>query len=600
MKIKKSFVGLWIVLLFVQLSLASSQISNYSIQGIPGFYLEPYALNTKSVSYWQSTNNQTSYLENGYIPNNYLYSTAFDSSLAIPLNSSIKSQITMSTFIITERQLSSNNVSMLNRYVIRDGNDYYVFNFEIRLLGSNNTHYLFEAIVYRMLGIDYGQYFRNSFALLRTGNLTYVLDLITNVFPTRVSNVNRLNVNFLAIMETSKKQAFYLNLVYNFCFTTASIFSIENAFSISRSNQNSQFEQNLVGARFMSSLDYNNFVSNSELLKNRISNVYVPIQFSQTKYYLYSSPNLQSYTTLINVSNQYETYNATTNSTEMTQFEISYNYSLFVVVWETRYYYYENIIKDNKELGDWGLWNIIRDGICNFLNLVNDILQFLLFLLVVAFNYLLWTPLAYIIWLVNNYVLYYIAIGLTYIGFGVIYALIWVVNKILIMWNLIVLPLLTIVWNWIVNWIIENVWNPIVEFFRNGGLKILFDFYMIIVSYVIAFLLWVLTFGVADFNTIQQAIQSMLLQINATIFEFLSIFLENLEWILLSSATYVLLIGLIYIKYIYAKSRGYVTRASRLQSMINVYKIPLVLVVRLSQYFIGFLRGGVPTDGLND
>ena len=310
----------------------------------------------------------------------------------------------------------------------------------------------------------------------------------------------------------------------------------------------------------------------------------------------------------ISYSREYEVFNESLNNTEIRSYNFSTEFQKLKINETTSVF---TITKNVIQYESWGNWEIkwfvgtamessvnfnwLRNAFVNILNFMLLVLQIVLFLAVSSLQYLLliFLYIAIIIW---NFPIFWIFVGVIGIVFYLSFFFVWLWNQIVVLWKLIIEPMIL----WLINWIVSNVWNPLVEFFRNGGLKILFDFYMIILSYIIAFLLWILTFGTQDFSTIQQAIQSVLLSINAAIFEFLSVFFENFIWIMLSAMTYVLLIGLIYIKYIYAKSRGYVQRAARLQAMINVYKIPMVLSIRLINYIIGFLQGGVPTDGLNE
>lgn len=318
---------------------------------------------------------------------------------------------------------------------------------------------------------------------------------------------------------------------------------------------------------------------------------------SVDKYWTYSAFYIKSIENkTIKLQTEYAVFNETINQTEPKIHEFEYNYTLYSLdSRESRFYYRTDTFK-NDQFGNWGWLNVLRNSFVFVLNAVIFIFQAILYLLIIAFNYLILWILFQVFILLWNYPIYWIVYVVIAVVFGISFFFVWLWNQAVILWKMIIEPIIS----WIVDWIIQNVWNPIKEFFQNGGLKILFDLYMVALSYIIATLIWILTFGTQDFSTIQQAIQSVLLSINAAIFEFLSVFFENFIWIMLSAMTYVLLIGLIYIKYIYAKSRGYVQRAARLQAMINVYKIPLVLSIRLINYIIGFLQGGVPTDGLKE
>lgn len=352
----------------------------------------------------------------------------------------------------------------------------------------------------------------------------------------------------------------------------------------------------------------NGIYSVADYLANTLSNRADLRQFtletvSVDTYWTYSAFYIKSVENkTIKLQTDYAVYNETTNQTETKTHEFDYNYTLYSLdSRENRFYYRTDTFK-NDQFGNWGWLNVLRNSFVFVLNAVIFIFQAILYLLIIAFNYLILYILFQVFILLWNYPIYWLVYAIIAVIFGLSFFFVWLWNQAVILWKTLIEPVIQWIWNWIIDYIIIPIWNTIlsiIDWLKNGGLKILFDLYFIVLSFIIATLIWILSFGSINFTEIQIGIQTILLNLNQTIFEFITIFFANFAWILASSALYLLLIGLIYVKYVIAKARGYIQRANRLQSMINVYKLPIVLIVRLVQYVIGFIQGGAPTDGAN-
>lgn len=349
--------------------------------------------------------------------------------------------------------------------------------------------------------------------------------------------------------------------------------------------------------------------------------------FENLPYWTYSTLSLESYNELINFSQTYayvDRVNQTDYEYGNKTFEFSFNYTKLEAVWSEARYYYNTQTIDPESWGPWVFimfhgtiiesklnFNWLRDGLCWIINGIITMGQGILYLLILALNYLLWIPIAYVILIINNYVFY----GLTWGLAGIIWVVVWIV---LWLWEYALKPIFESIWwdllwpilGWIwtyvlvplggfVIWLIDKIVSAIV-WLQNNGWQELIRFYLIILTYILAAILFVLSLGALDFTLTQYTLQIALLTINDFMISFLTVFFDNFLLFLGYGATYVMLVGLVYIKYIYAKAKGYIQRANRLQSMINVYKLPLVLAVRLVQYVIGFIQGGAPTDGLNE
>ncbi len=534
---------------------------------------------------------------------------AYFSSIAY--SNTIKRFINFATLAIENTNIStvSQDISYLwiSSWINSTGIESYNFIYEL-LFTENSTHYIIRFNYFRLWNGGNLALYTSYFIYIPKPNLKtidFVVDsqLWNNNGQFYYSSLLTLTFNY----ESTHLTHYYL--LSGVSLGSAYTFYLKNnTFDYFRDSQTMVYysknpnveENNLLGALesyFSDSLvSASQFYSINWYVENRLSNRYDLSEYvlpsnmlDESTYWTYSvffitEKELQS----IQFSQNYSVYNRTAKATDTETYTFEINYTTYKLSTEPNKFYYSTATIKNEQLGNWKSFNFVRNALVFVINAVIFILQAILYLLIIAFNYLILWVVFQIFILLWNYPVYWLFYGLIAVIFYLSFFFVWIWNEIVILWERVLLPILIAIWNWI----IENVWNSIVEFFQNGGLKILFDFYMIILSYVIATLLWVLTFGATDFSTIQQSIQTMLLSINSTIFEFIGVFLANFVLILSASATYVLLIGLIYIKYIYAKSRGYVQRASRLQSMINVYKLPLVLVARVVAYFIGFINGG--------
>jgi len=318
-------------------------------------------------------------------------------------------------------------------------------------------------------------------------------------------------------------------------------------------------------------------------------------------YYSYklSEDNIQN----ISLSNEYEIWNETLNATEANSFSYSFEFQYLKVEQEEKRYYYSLESIKPETLGNWRFnvfgttweldFNIIRDTLAYLVNMTIFIFQAILYLLIIAFNFLIIQTLLWLIVLIWNYPIYWVVYAILSIVFYTMFFFVWLWNEIVILWKQIIEPIVAWIWNETVT-ILRFIYDWL---FKEGGLQILVNLYLTLVSYILAAIFFVLTAGLINFTETQQALAVFLIQLNSVFFQIGSIFISNFPLLIGYSGVYILLVGLVYLKYIYAKARGHTTRATKLQSMINVYKLPMVLLIRLSQYILGFIQGGVPTDG---
>ncbi len=255
---------------------------------------------------------------------------------------------------------------------------------------------------------------------------------------------------------------------------------------------------------------------------------------------------------------------------------------------ERRYFYDPNTIKKDT-LEDWNTymfgytvsWNFLRDGIIAIVNLTLLAGQFVMYILTLALNTLFIWLILWIIVLVWNFPVYWVFYGVVGIIFYAIFALTW-------LWEIMISPALNWVWEYL-----KLAW----EWFMPHGLIFMIDFYLAIVSYVLAAVLFCVSFGRVSYDILREMVYSLLTTLNHGIFEVIFVFIDNFLLFIGFSLTYIYLFGMAYVMYVYVKARGYVNSAYRLESIMNVYKLPFTIAVRLGAYIVGFINGGVPTDG---
>lgn len=329
------------------------------------------------------------------------------------------------------------------------------------------------------------------------------------------------------------------------------------------------------------------------------------------EYWLYNSFELTVLTVVSReLKREYKIYNDTTESEQNEAYSYSYNLTYYQVTAKENKYYYDSTAITPESWGNWvvkiyslgGLvdyeisFNWMRNLLVLTVNAIVFLFQFIFYLLTIAFNYLIVWLFLNLFVLVYNYPVNWAIVAFIGIIFYLSFFFIWLWNQIVILWKQIIEPLLNWIWNETVA-ILRFLYNWL---FKEGGLQTLVNLYLTLASYVLAAIFFVLTAGLINFTETQQAMAEFLIQLNSLFFQIGSIFISNFPLLIGYSGVYILLVGLVYLKYIYAKARGYTQRATKLQSMINVYKLPMVLLIRLSQYVIGFIQGGIPTDGADE
>jgi len=228
-----------------------------------------------------------------------------------------------------------------------------------------------------------------------------------------------------------------------------------------------------------------------------------------------------------------EQQNFTANFTTL----VSYNFL-------QKFYYNPQVISPTS-WGDWGwAWNWLRDGLCTVANTLLLVGQFILYLLAAAFNLLfIVLVMGQVIPFFWNVVIFWIYVGLCWVAFFLIQLITWAGQ---------VMPSVIMAT-------------------------------AIIFSFLISALLWVVTLGTIDFNTILTTVG----QLNTTLAAYLVDAIQQLFAFLPALVSYVayyfILLGFAWVKYIYVKARGFPQRAEQLRAIYESYLQPVYIVKNITK-----------------
>lgn len=241
---------------------------------------------------------------------------------------------------------------------------------------------------------------------------------------------------------------------------------------------------------------------------------------------------------------------------------------------QTEKYYYNPEVVKPLSLGDWKFkivavkvnFNSVRNALVGIVNTLLLLGQFILYLLLLAFNWLfLFLLMYYVVPFLWNFVIYYLVVGLLWIVW-----IIWL--ALLMLYYYVLLPL----FNW----------------FVNDFLPILVDILILVFSFILAIILWIISMGTADFWVLQQNISDMMYTIADFFIDSMNYFLEHIEVFFAWLFVYIVLIFLGYIKYVYVRARGYNNRAKKLKTSITIYAFPIKVVYELIKKILTLLGKG--------
>ena len=218
--------------------------------------------------------------------------------------------------------------------------------------------------------------------------------------------------------------------------------------------------------------------------------------------------------------------------------------------------YEANIVDyNNGAWGDWGIFNFLRDFFAMIVNVLYIVLQFLLYLLgatcAIIFS-LIGCLIVVLLWNICIYYLFFALVWLVFVGleYGI--------------------ELLA--------QLFEEVIVPILNYLVDEVLPILVDALVGIWSSFIALVLYLLTLGQGNYTDILNAVTSFNNAIADYLVDTFQTVFHNLPVFLVYFVYFFALLGMFYLKFLYVKAKGYVNRAEQLETTINSYMQPVLLV----------------------
>lgn len=313
----------------------------------------------------------------------------------------------------------------------------------------------------------------------------------------------------------------------------------------------------------------------------------------------------------------------TLSESEITEIDIgnwTVDFQNLEIQTEDRYYYYiDNLIEVDDILSelpsgseDSIIGNMGASLLCFLINSAYIVFQFFLFLLVLGFNYILWLPICLILLIVNNIVLLYVEIALLtiiwYLWVAISIAFIWLIESINWLWVNVIQPfiewlwdnvlwpalqwlwnLIVFVWAWIRDNLLIPLWNWLVALwqswfprgFWNWMLEVAVPWLLNVIirgiSLIITCALFIVTFGQIDFNETWDLLSDLNFMFFDIIADLFNAFTQNLLELIIYLFIYILLIGMLFVKYFYVKAKGLVKRKEQLEFAIQVYTYPIKL-----------------------
>ncbi len=205
--------------------------------------------------------------------------------------------------------------------------------------------------------------------------------------------------------------------------------------------------------------------------------------------------------------------------------------------------YYQLFWIETRNMPNWGVfgeWNWLRDGLFFLLN----------WIFLMPFNAIVYCAI-----LAINFIVMYLILGVVAVSFWN-----YVVKYILLggMWLLYAIYLL-----------VYTIIPQFLSWFLTIAMPIFLDIIALLISIVLGTFVWWLTLGLADLDLIINTIDTILSQMFDFFYSILFWFITNLFIILLYVSSYILILYLLYGKYLYVKSKGW---SNRQEQIANSYK----------------------------
>ena len=273
---------------------------------------------------------------------------------------------------------------------------------------------------------------------------------------------------------------------------------------------------------------------------------------------------------------KYETYRLSDYGIDIITVEnwsVDFN-RVYAEKYEAKYYYQSRTIS-RSDLGSWRFkitddwridFNFIRNALCDIINLILLFFQYIFFLVVASFSYILMYLGINIIVLLWNVMVFYVFIALIWILWYFYSAIYWLMinlwSLLLYIYEVILIPLYIWLSETAIPWIVEFLIIPAIAF-------------------TLALLIWIITLGRLDFWELYEVIKEQLF-ILSDFFNVITLeLIEHIVEVVLFIALYLLLIGMCFLKQIVVKVRGYVNRSEALQSSLDAYLYPIIIFYKI-------------------
>jgi len=292
-----------------------------------------------------------------------------------------------------------------------------------------------------------------------------------------------------------------------------------------------------------------------------------PDEDDDTDYWTYESFRIiESSSVMISKSETVDFYNDTVD------IEFDYEFEFITSESYTAKFYYNEETWDNDDFGDWTILdielldvdiridlNIVRNTIVAILNAIVLFFQFILFLLVAGFNYLImFIIVAIIVPFIWNFPIYWITI----LGINILFYL-YCLFVYVLGW----------LW-WFLIWIFEYIIVPLFEWFVNDALPLIIEVLVIVLAFVLALVIWLMTMTNGDFDDIYDQTYEMISMVADFLIDTIIVVIENFTSLLVGLLIYIVLIAFCFLKEIYTKSKGYPNRSLALKESREAYTYP--------------------------
>lgn len=287
----------------------------------------------------------------------------------------------------------------------------------------------------------------------------------------------------------------------------------------------------------------------------------------------------------------YPVYNTSTGETIETEVgNWTINYTKYNYHWgEAKYYYNPQYL--NPDVYNWGFFEAIKQPMFIMVNGLIVIAQFLFYLVVASLN----LAISLIIWVgvevIWNILFYYIYIGIIWVGWWAYVGLLESINWIIENWSSIsgwIMSAVEIIEEFMINFI-QTYLQPIFEWIINEFTPVMVDILIQASSFLFALILYLITLGQCNYLVLKNNIYEMEYIIAEQITFGIQIIIQIIPDMITYLFLYILILQLLYIKYLYVKSRGYVNRTNQLYYSMHALIEPIQLMRKIIEQVKGWL-----------